>query len=294
MIADIPSSLPSGKRSRCIHHHADRKTTINNKEKKRKTTSTGCSSDGVADRAALLKLRFSDIILKAQNYIHDDAHGVNQKLQGEEERRSDQDHEDENEAAAARRRSVQLDAQRKAARLQLENMEKHATFQVQDNLTTFKQLENLAGCLFSFVIVPKITEDGDASKVTSCAVKGRRFWNPLEKIGLTIKGDRELEGERLVKKMQEKPRHHSTRTRRLQLESQRQAARLELHKIESNVVIQDNFKSFKQLQDLAGCCLSFMIDPSLDDNDAAKVTMGAFRGTRFWNPLEKIGLHLKY
>lgn len=58
-----------GKRSCSIHPHDDE--TI--KKKKLKTaslTSTGCGTD-VVDRAAMLKLRFSDIIYKAQNNIHE-------------------------------------------------------------------------------------------------------------------------------------------------------------------------------------------------------------------------------
>ena len=61
----------------------------------------------------------------------------------------------------------------------------------------------------------------------------------------------------MMKKVHENPHHHHereeeeeyrahswTRTwRLLQLQSQRQAARLELHKIENSADIQDNFKS---------------------------------------------------
>lgn len=273
------------KRSCSIHHHDQE--TIKKKRLETSMTSTGCGSD-VDDRAAILKHRFADIISKAQNYIHD--------------------HEDEE--AAAKRKKILIEAQRKAVRLELENMEKNAILQIEDNFPTIKQLEELAGCSFSFVIDPKASEagDDDDSKVIVCAFRGSQHWNPLEKIiGLTIKDHRDnLEREpQVTKKLQENPHHHyereeeykahsRTRTRRLlQLQSQRQAARLELHKIENTADIQDNFKSFKQLQELAGCYLSFMIDPSLDDDDGSKVMMGAFQGTRFWNPLKKIGLHLK-
>ncbi|KAK9191686.1 hypothetical protein WN943_020301 [Citrus x changshan-huyou] len=275
-----------GKRSCSIHPHDEE--TI--KKKKLKTTSltyTGCGTD-VVDRAAMLKLRFADIISKAQNRVHDR----------------------EDEETAARRKKIRIEAQRKAARLELENMEKNAILEAEDNCLAIKQLEDLAGCSFGFMIDPKISEDGDDddSKVTMCVFRGGQHWNPLEKIiGLTIKGHQDKrEREILVmKKLQENPQHHhereekykahsTTGTRRLlQLQSQRQAARLELHKIENSADIQDNLKSFRQLQELAGCSLSFMIDPSLDDDDAAKVMMGAFQGTRFWNPLEKIGLRLK-
>ena len=53
-------------------------------------------------------------------------------------------------------------------------MEKNAIFQVEDNFLTVKQLEDLSGCSFSFMIDPKIREDGDdddASKVTMCAFR---------------------------------------------------------------------------------------------------------------------------
>ncbi|KAL9420714.1 hypothetical protein AB3S75_038313 [Citrus x aurantiifolia] len=276
-----------GKRGCSIHPH-DEETTKKKKLKTASLTSTGCGTD-VVDRAAMLKLRFADIISKAQNRTHDR----------------------EDEEAAARRKKIRIEAQRKAARLELENMEKNAILQAEDNCLAIKQLEDLAGCSFGFVIDPKISEDGDDdddSKVTMCVFRGGQHWNPLEKIiGLTIKGHQDQREREIpvMKKLQEIPYHgyekeekykaHSTTgTRRLlQLQSQRQAARLELQKIENSADIQDNLESFRQLQELAGCSLSFMIDPSLDDDDAAKVMMGAFQGTRFWNPLEKIGLRLK-
>ncbi|KAK9191685.1 hypothetical protein WN943_020300 [Citrus x changshan-huyou] len=284
----LPLQLPSlGKRkgsNNCslLHHH-HQETTTNNKKLK----TSGSGSDIVVDRAAMLKLKYFDVISIAQNYVHE--------------------HEDEE--AAATRKTVQVEAQMQAARLELENIEKSTILQVEDNILSIEQLEDLAGCSFSFVIDPKISGDGDDGRVTMCSFQGSQYYNPPEKIlGLTVKDHQDkLEGElHVMKKLQENPHHRHereeeeyrayswTRTwRLLQLQSQRQAARLELHKIENSADIQDNFRSIKQLQELAGCCLSFMIDPSLDDDAAAKVTMGAFQGTQFWNPLEKIGIYTK-
>lgn len=84
----------------------------------------------------------------------------------------------------------------------------------------------------------------------------------------------------MTKKLQYNPHHHyekeeeeeeykaHSRTRTASAWIQRQPARLELHKIENTADIQDNFKSFKQLQERAGCSLSFMrnyILPNIND-----------------------------
>ncbi|KAL9420715.1 hypothetical protein AB3S75_038314 [Citrus x aurantiifolia] len=290
MASNMQLQLPSlGKRkgsNNCslLHHH-HQETTTNNK--KLKTSGSGSGSDIVVDRAAMLKLKYFDIISIAQDYVHE--------------------HEDEETATG--RKTVQVEAQMKAARLELENIEKSTILQVEDNILSIEQLEDLAGCSFCFVIDPKISGDGDDGRVTMCSFQGSQYYNPPEKIlGLTVKDHQDkLEGElHVMKKLQENPHHRHereeeecrayswTRTwRLLQLQPQRQAARLELHKIENSVDIQDNFRSIKQHQELAGCCLSFMIDPSLDDDAAAKVTMSAFQGNQFWNPLEKIGLYTK-
>ncbi|KAK9211840.1 hypothetical protein WN943_001218 [Citrus x changshan-huyou] len=196
-----------------LHRHPQ-ETTINNK--KLKTGGNGNGSDVVVDRVAMLKLKYFDIFSKAQNYIHE--------------------HEDE-EAVARRKRA-----------------------QVEDNFRAIEQLEDLPGCSFRFVIDPKISEDGDDGRGTMCAFQGSQYWNPLEKIlGLTIKDhqDKLERGLQVTKTLQQNPHHqyekeeeykaHSRSRRLLQLESQRLAARLELHKIENNADIQDNFRCFKQL-----------------------------------------------
>ena len=64
----------------------------------------------------------------------------------------------------------------------MENIEKSAILQVEDNILTIKQLEDLAGCSFSFVIDPKISGDGDDGRVTMCSFQGSQFYNPPEKI----------------------------------------------------------------------------------------------------------------
>ena len=73
--------------------------------------------------------------------------------------------------------------------------------------------------------------------------------------------------------------------------------KLKLEKMEKNVILQDedNFWTNKQIEDLAGCSFRFAIDPKIsEDGDDGKVTMCAFQGSQYWNPLEKIlGLTIK-
>ena len=101
----------------------------------------------------MLKLKYFDIISKAQNYIH--------VMKMKKQRPGG--------------KGFKLKPRGKLFVWNWRTcMEKNAIFQVEDNFLTVKQLEDLSGCSFSFMIDPKISEDGDDdddSKVTMCAFR---------------------------------------------------------------------------------------------------------------------------
>ncbi|TXG48820.1 hypothetical protein EZV62_024695 [Acer yangbiense] len=86
-------------------------------------------------------------------------------------------------------------------------------------------------------------------------------------------------------KSEEKVRFETLK-RQQQRDGERAAAKIKLQKMESSAGIEVNLESFRQLESLSGCTLSFV---RLQN----QVVSVAFQGIRFWNPLDKFGLKIK-
>ncbi|XP_052180463.1 transcription factor GTE8-like isoform X2 [Diospyros lotus] len=148
-------------------------------------------------RAAMLKSRFADTILKAkQKALLDDGDKVDPiKMQQEKERLERQQLEEKArieaqiraaEAASRMKAEAELKMQRErareAARLALLKMEK--TVEIDDNLEILKELEMLCGCSLSKNMLCNVR----AETVVGCAERVR-FSSPLEWLGLSRKDD---------------------------------------------------------------------------------------------------------
>lgn len=152
-------------------------------------------------RAAMLKSRFADTILKAQQKTLLD-HGDKAdpvKLQQEKERLEQRQREEKArieaqikaaEAASRMQAEIELKKQREkereAARVALQKMER--TVEIEHNLEILKELEMLSGCCLS----PHLLTGSEALRR---AFKGAHFKNPLERIGLFMKSDYLVEDE---------------------------------------------------------------------------------------------------
>ncbi|KAA8519580.1 hypothetical protein F0562_013796 [Nyssa sinensis] len=149
-------------------------------------------------RAAMLRSRFADTILKAQQKKLLD-HGDKAdpvKMQQEKERLERLQHEEKTRIEAQIREAevasrlkaeaelkMQRDREREAARLALQKMEK--TVEIYDNLKFLKDLEMLSGCSLSYHLL----NGKDSSKVLPGVIESGHFRNPLERLGLFIKDD---------------------------------------------------------------------------------------------------------
>ncbi|RDX76870.1 Transcription factor GTE12, partial [Mucuna pruriens] len=147
-------------------------------------------------RAAMLKSRFADTILKAQQKTlldHGDK-GDPQKLQQEKERleRIQREERARIEAqiktaeAAARMRAEEESRQRRekereAARAAIEKMKR--TVDIEHNMEIIKELEILSGCTLSY----KAVSGRNGYKVALETLDKPQFENPLERLGLFIK-----------------------------------------------------------------------------------------------------------
>ncbi|KAI4343054.1 hypothetical protein MLD38_027601 [Melastoma candidum] len=148
-------------------------------------------------RAAMLKSRFADTILKAQQKTLLD-HGDKAdpiKLQQEKERLEQRQREEKArieahikaaEVAARMKAEAELkerrEREREAARLALQKMEK--TVDIGENLETLKELEMLSGCSLSLCV----PDSDDGSEVLS-GVCDSNSGNALERLGLFMKDD---------------------------------------------------------------------------------------------------------
>ncbi|XP_030547310.1 transcription factor GTE12 isoform X2 [Rhodamnia argentea] len=150
-------------------------------------------------RAAMLKSRFADTILKAQQKTlldHcDKADPV--KMQQEKERLERRQREEKarieaqiRAAEAAERMRAEAEARkqrerdREAARIALQKMEKTVDFE--ENLKILKELEMLSGCSGSS---PHLADVDDGSEVVSGVFDGAYYRNPLERLGLFMKDE---------------------------------------------------------------------------------------------------------
>ncbi|XP_031256799.1 transcription factor GTE10 isoform X1 [Pistacia vera] len=149
-------------------------------------------------RAAMLKSRFADTILKAQQRTLLD-HGDKAdpvKLQLEKERLERRQREEKArieaqiqaaEAASRMKAEIELKRQREkereAARIALQKMER--TVEIEHNLEILKELEMLTG----FCLSPHLLEGDKGSAMSKRAFKGPNYENPLERIGLFMKND---------------------------------------------------------------------------------------------------------
>ncbi|XP_056175495.1 transcription factor GTE12-like isoform X2 [Syzygium oleosum] len=150
-------------------------------------------------RAAMLKSRFADTILKAQQKTLldqcDKADPV--KMQQEKERLERRQREEKarieaqiRAAEAAERMRAEAEARkqrerdREAARIALQKMEKTVDFE--ENLKILKELEMLSGCSGSS---PRLADVDDGSEVVSGVFDGAHYRNPLERLGLFIKDE---------------------------------------------------------------------------------------------------------
>uniref|UniRef100_A0A5B7AEQ2 Putative transcription factor GTE9 isoform X3 n=1 Tax=Davidia involucrata TaxID=16924 RepID=A0A5B7AEQ2_DAVIN len=149
-------------------------------------------------RAAMLKSRFAETILKAQQKTlldqGDKADPV--KMQQEKERLEKLQCEERArieaqiraaEAASRMRAEAELKMQRErereAARLALQKMEK--TVEIDNNLKFLKDLEMLSRCSLS----DHLLNGEDGSEVVLGRIGGGHFRNPLERLGLFMKDD---------------------------------------------------------------------------------------------------------
>ncbi|KAK8551443.1 hypothetical protein V6N13_119903 [Hibiscus sabdariffa] len=150
-------------------------------------------------RAAMLKTRFADTILKArQRALLDHCDKTDPvKLQQEKERLERRQREEKAkieaqiiaaEAAAKMKAEVELKKQRErereAARIALQKMEK--TAEIEQNLEILKELEMLSGCSLSNSQLPGLKNDSE--KVSGASHEGVRG-NPLQQLGLFIKAE---------------------------------------------------------------------------------------------------------
>ncbi|KAF8018908.1 hypothetical protein BT93_H3719 [Corymbia citriodora subsp. variegata] len=150
-------------------------------------------------RAAMLKTRFADTILKAQQKTlldHcDKADPV--KMQQEKERLERRQREEKarieaqiRAAETAERMRAEAEARkqrerdREAARIALQKMEKTVDFE--ENLEILKELEMLSGCSSSS---PRLGDVDDGSEVLSGVFDGAYYRNPLERLGLFMKDE---------------------------------------------------------------------------------------------------------
>ncbi|KAL2980028.1 hypothetical protein AAZX31_13G204700 [Glycine max] len=149
-------------------------------------------------RAAILKSRFADTILKAQQKTlldHGDK-GNPQKMQQEKERleRIQREERARIEAqiktaeAAARMRAEEESRQRRekereASRAAIEKMKR--TVDIEHNMEIIKELESLSGCTLSY----KAVGGRNGYKVALETLDKHQFENPLERLGLFIKED---------------------------------------------------------------------------------------------------------
>ncbi|XP_050232751.1 transcription factor GTE12 [Mercurialis annua] len=149
-------------------------------------------------RAAMLKRRFADTILKAQHKTlldqGDKADPV--KLQQEKERLEKRQLEEKAvieaqiraaEAASRKKEEMELKKQREkereAARLALENMEE--TAKIEQNIVIVKELEKLSGCSLSY----SYSFGRKGADTVEGKIEGADSWIPLERLGLFIKDD---------------------------------------------------------------------------------------------------------
>ncbi|XP_057434090.1 transcription factor GTE10-like isoform X2 [Lotus japonicus] len=158
-------------------------------------------------RAAMLKSRFADTILKAQQKTlleHGDK-GDPLKMQLEKERleRIQREERARIEAqiktaeAAARARAEeelrqQREKEREAARAAIEEMKR--TVEIEHNLEIVKELETLSGCTLSY----KALGGRNDYKVALETLDKLQFENPLEQLGLFIKDELADEDEEVI------------------------------------------------------------------------------------------------
>ncbi|XVF87240.1 hypothetical protein PTKIN_Ptkin18bG0103000 [Pterospermum kingtungense] len=147
-------------------------------------------------RAAMLKSRFADTIMKAQQKTlldHvDKADPVKMQLEKEKLERKQREEKAKIEAqikaaeAAARRKveaelKQQREREREAARLALQKMEK--TVEIEMNLEILKELEILSGCSLS------VNQLHDHTSCSGGGAYGGSCGNPLHELGLFIKDE---------------------------------------------------------------------------------------------------------
>ncbi|KAK3432846.1 hypothetical protein EUGRSUZ_D00352 [Eucalyptus grandis] len=150
-------------------------------------------------RAAMLKSRFADTILKAkQKTLLDNCDKADPvKMQQEKERLERRQREEKarieaqiRAAEAAEKMRAEAEARkqrerdREAARIALQKMEKTVDFE--ENLEIFKELEMLSGCSGSS---PHLGDIDDGSEVLSGVFDGAHYRNPLERLGLFMKDE---------------------------------------------------------------------------------------------------------
>ncbi|GKU94310.1 hypothetical protein SLEP1_g7825 [Rubroshorea leprosula] len=159
-------------------------------------------SPSKALRAALLKTRFADTILKAQQKTLLD-HGDKAdpiKIQQEKERMERRQREEKArieaqiQAAKAAIAAAELKAEmelkkkrerdREAARIALQKVEK--TVEFEQNLEILKELEMLSGCSLSTYC---LYHKGRSHQTVSGALEGTGIGNPLQLVGLSIKDE---------------------------------------------------------------------------------------------------------
>ncbi|XP_061356080.1 transcription factor GTE8-like isoform X4 [Gastrolobium bilobum] len=149
-------------------------------------------------RAAMLKSRFADTILKAQQKTlleHRDK-GDPLKMQQEKERLERMQREERArieaqiktaEAAARMRAEEDLrqrrEKEREAARVAIEKMKR--TVEIEHNLEILKELEILSGCTLSY----KAPSGRNGYRVAMKTLDKPHFENPLERLGLFIKDE---------------------------------------------------------------------------------------------------------
>ncbi|TXG48821.1 hypothetical protein EZV62_024696 [Acer yangbiense] len=229
------------------------------------------AGDSEASRAAMLKKRFSETIFKAQQYK------LNNKEIDSVQKTSCFPAEKCCCEGYAARVGADMKIEVKAERLRSEEKTRFETLKQADLKSEVKEKSWKSRPSEDKVMRIETQTQADLRSEVK-----KRWW--------TTRCEKKARFETLTQadphlKSEEKVRFETLK-RQQQRDGERAAAKIKLQKMESSAGIEVNLESFRQLESLSGCTLSFV---RLQN----QVVSVAFQGIRFWNPLDKFGLKIK-
>ncbi|KAK2665826.1 hypothetical protein Ddye_004400 [Dipteronia dyeriana] len=246
------------------------------------------AGDSEASRAAMLKKRFSETIFKAQQYkLNNKEIDSVQKTNRFPEERPEKCYCQ----GYAARVGADMKIDVKVESLRSEEKTRFETLKQADLKSEVK--EKSWKCRPSEKKVMRIETRKQVdlrSEIkkrwwTSRCEKKSRF-ETLTQADHHLKSEVEERSRRKSISCEEKKVMFETLKRQQQRDGERAAAKIKLQKMENSAGIEVNLESFRQLESLSGCTLSFV---RLQN----QVVSVAFQGIRFWNPLDKFGLKIK-